>query len=41
MIRSRAANRAMVVMASAKELPTGMTKLSGSKPLLNVKIEIA
>ena len=31
----------MVVMVSANELPTGMTKLSGSKPLLKVNMEIA
>ncbi len=41
MIKSRATNKAMVVMLSAKELPTGMTKLSGSNPLLKVNMEIA
>ena len=41
MIKSKATNNAMVVIASAKELPTGITKLSGSKPLLKVNIEIA
>ena len=41
MIRSRETNNAIVVMLSAKELPTGMTKLSGSKPLLNVNMEMA
>ena len=40
-IKSNAINKAMVVMASAKELPTGITKLSGSKPLLKVNMEIA
>ena len=30
----------MEVTLSAKELSTGITKLSGSKPLLKVKIEI-
>ena len=34
-------NRATVVRASAKELSIGITKLSGSKPRLNVKIEMA
>jgi hypothetical protein len=29
MIKSKATNNAMVVMLSAKELPTGITKLSG------------
>ena len=41
MIKSKAINNAMVVMLSAKELPTGITKLSGSKPLLKVSMEIA
>ena len=41
MIKSNATKRAIVVMLSAKQLPTGRTKLSGSKPLLNVSIEIA
>jgi hypothetical protein len=41
MIKIRAINNAMVVMLSAKELPTGITKLSGSKPLLNVSMEMA
>ena len=40
MIKSKATNKAMVVMLSAKELPMGKTKLSGSSPLLNVKIAI-
>jgi hypothetical protein len=40
-IRSKATNKAMVVIASAKELSTGITKLSGSKDLLKVNIEIA
>ena len=31
----------MVVMLSAKELPTGITKLSVSKPLLKVNMAIA
>ena len=41
MIKIKATNKAMVVMLSAKELSTGITKLSGSNPLLNVNIEIA
>ena len=40
MNKSNATNRATVVRASAKELPTGITKLSGSKPLLKVNNEI-
>jgi hypothetical protein len=37
---SRATNNAREVTLSAKELSTGITKLSGSKPFLKVKIEI-
>ena len=41
MNKSKATKRAMVVMTSANELPTGITKLSGFKPLLNVNMEIS
>jgi hypothetical protein len=40
MIKSKATNNAMVVLLSAKELPTGITKLSGSNPLLKVNMEM-
>jgi hypothetical protein len=40
-ISSKDTNKAIEVTLSAKELSTGITKLSGSKPLLKVKIEIA
>jgi len=39
-ISSKATNKAREVTLSAKELSTGITKLSGSKPRLKVKIEI-
>ena len=39
-INSKAKNKAREVTLSAKELSTGITKLSGSRPLLKVKIEI-
>ena len=39
-IKSNVTNNAMVVIASAMELSTGMTKLSGSNPLLKVNMEI-
>ena len=39
-IRIKDMNKAIEVTLSAKELSTGMTKLSGSSPLLKVKIEI-
>ena len=38
---SKAANKAIVVIQSAKELIVGITKLSGFRPLLKVTIETA
>jgi hypothetical protein len=40
LIRSKANSKAVEVTIVANEVSTGMTKLSGSKPLLNVNIEI-
>jgi hypothetical protein len=39
MINSKANSKAVEVTIVAREVSTGITKLSGSRPLLNVKME--